>query len=63
MQKTDLVKQEMLDDMNKWVKLIISAGKEIRRDTSDEIRKAGFDINCNAKKLEDFYFRAYSHAK
>lgn len=61
--KTDLVKQEMLDDMNKWVDLIISARKVIRRDTSDEIRKAGFDINSNAKKLEDFYFRAYSHAK
>ncbi|MFQ7310469.1 MAG: glycosyltransferase family 1 protein [Sellimonas sp.] len=57
--KTDLVKQISLDDMNKWVELIISAEKVIRRDTSDEIRKAGFDINSNAKKLEDFYFSAY----
>lgn len=58
--KTDLVKQIPLDDMNRWVELMINAKKVVRRDTSDEIKKAGFDINSNAKKLEDFYFSVYS---
>lgn len=57
--KTDLVKQILLEDMNQWVESIISAKDVIRRDTSDEIKKAGFDINSNAEKLEKFYFSAY----
>ena len=58
--KTDLVTQISLNDMNKWIEMIIGTEKVIRRDTSKEIRDSGFDINSNAKKLEEFYLKAYS---
>lgn len=58
--KTDLVKQISLNDMNKWIEMIIGTEKVIRRDTSKEIRDSGFDINSNVKKLEEFYLKAYS---
>lgn len=58
--KTDLVKQIPLNDINKWVESIINAKKIMRQDTSDEIKRAGFDINISANKLEDFYFSVYS---
>ena len=58
--KTDLVEQVPLDDMNKWIELIIGAEKVMRRDTSEEIKKSGFDINSSAKKLEEFYLSTYT---
>lgn len=47
--KTDLVEQIPLDDINKWIELIIGVENVMRRDTSEEIKKSGFDINSSAK--------------
>lgn len=58
--KTDLVEQIPLDDINKWIELIIGVENVMRRDTSEEIKKSGFDINSSAKELEEFYLKTYS---
>ena len=46
-----------LDESPKvWAENILQVAKEgKRRNTSEELRKAGFDIDTEAKKLEDFY--------
>lgn len=39
-----------------WAENILQVAKDgKRRNTSEELRKAGFDIDTEAKKLEDFY--------
>lgn len=39
-----------------WAKIIIKMGKEtVRRDTSDLIKKAGYDIAENVKWLQQYY--------
>ena len=54
--KTDLVKQLKLDsNSGEWADAIISASREIRRDTYNEMIMSGYDIRTNAEKLQNFY--------
>ena len=55
--KTELVQQMSLTSSPvEWAKLIIKKGREtVRQDTSDLIKKAGFDIGDNAKWLQQYY--------
>lgn len=53
---TGLVKFCPLSDPpEKWADIILSSGTDERINTSDEIRKAGYDIETEAGKLEEFY--------
>ena len=55
--KTDLIQQWKLNSpATEWARIIIKMGKEtIRRDTSELIKKAGYDIAENAKWLQQYY--------
>lgn len=55
--KTDLVQQmELSNSAVYWAKTIIKVGTgTIRRDTSESIKAAGFDIVENAKWLQQYY--------
>lgn len=57
---TDLLQYIPLDAGSEvWARRIIAGviRTEDRRDTSEEIRKAGFDIHTTARELEDFYIK------
>ena len=43
------------EDISKWVEVILSKRNLKRENTSEIIKKAGFDINQTAKWLEEFY--------
>ena len=59
-QKTDLVRQLPLkESLDVWRDAVIDAGKVLKRDTSEEISNAGFDICSNVKWLENFYLDKY----
>lgn len=59
-QKTDLVRQLPLkESLDVWRDAVIDAGKVLKRDTSEEISNAGFDICSNVKWLEKFYLDKY----
>lgn len=51
---TDLVKRIPLNDIDAWGKYIIDVDKE-RKNRLDEIKRAGFDIRIEVKKLEAIY--------
>lgn len=54
--KTDLVEQiELSVGAAMWAQTIIEAAKTVRRDTYEEIKNAGFDIEGNAKWLMEYY--------
>lgn len=58
--KTDLVRQFSLKaNLTVWRDAVIDVGKVLKRDTSEEISNAGFDICSNAKWLENFYLDKY----
>lgn len=58
--KTNLVYQLKLEDeISVWVKKILEVSKTVRKDTSEAIRTAGFDVCTNAKNLQDFYLGSY----
>lgn len=62
--KTDLVQQIPLSaGADTWAEVIINGQVEERRDTSEEIKKSGFDIQENAKRLQQFYMRAIEGEK
>ena len=53
---TDLVRQLSLGEgAQRWAEQLISAADNTRRNTSEEIKAAGYDIASNAKWLEEFY--------
>ncbi|MBR3620714.1 MAG: glycosyltransferase family 1 protein, partial [Clostridia bacterium] len=53
---TDLVKFCPLSaSPSEWAESILNNTVNCRRDTTDEIRTAGYDIVTEAKKLEDYY--------
>lgn len=55
---TDLVKQLPLDANHElWIRAIQDAAKVQRRDTYREICESGFDIEENAKELQNFYIK------
>ena len=54
--KTDLVQQISLEDsVDSWVEAVLESMKITRRNTYEEIKKAGFDIQENVAKLQKFY--------
>lgn len=54
--KTDLVEHIPLSDsVNVWVKHILNRKNKEREKYSEAIANLGYDININAKKLENFY--------
>lgn len=56
--KTDLVQQISLElDVDEWVKKILDVKNHVRRDYSEEIKEAGFDIVSNARWLQDYYMK------
>lgn len=59
---TDLVTFESLNSSAKeWAECILhQATYKIRRDTSHDIIKAGYDINALAKVMENFYLEQYN---
>ena len=58
--KTDLVFQYHLSDgAEKWADYVEKLSTIKKRDTSKEIKTAGFDICENAKWLEEFYCTKY----
>lgn len=62
--KTDLVQQvKLTENYEMWAETVISAAQQNeRRDTSEEIKNAGFDVCENARQLEEFYLNAYERA-
>lgn len=53
---TDLVEFIPIDQGTRpWIEAILEVGNYERKDTSDEIKKAGFDIRETAEKLSEFY--------
>lgn len=58
--KTDLVQQIPLSAGTEvWAKAVISAEKSVeRRDIYEIIKASGFDIEENAKRLQNFYLKA-----
>ena len=61
---TDLVSTLKLQDSTElWAEHILSRVKEIRKDYSPEIQKAGFDITETSKWLEEFYIEHSRESK
>lgn len=59
--KTDLVQQIALEEKAEvWADKIIEMAHTERENTYEEIKKSGFDIQENAKKLQEFYLNAES---
>ena len=53
---TNLVEHRSLSDSaESWADWILSRSHELRRDTTDEIRRAGYDISDTSVWLENFY--------
>lgn len=57
--KTDFVQQVSLDDsVTVWAEKVINAKTTEKKDTYEEIKSSGYDIQENAKMLQQFYLRA-----
>lgn len=57
--KTNLVQQLSLDaDRNVWIEAIRLASQTQRQNMYEEIKKSGYDIEENAKRLQKFYIEA-----
>lgn len=55
---TDLVRQIPLSESAEaWAKAAIEASRTERKDTSEEIKAAGYDVKENAEKLQSFYLK------
>lgn len=62
--KTDLVYQlKLADGINKWADTTLKISKRERRNTLNDIVESGFDVACEAKKLEQFYQSCYMNQK
>lgn len=61
--KTDLVRQlKLTDPPEVWAAAILNAAKSSRRNTYEQIKAAGFDIETNAAHLQEYYVEAQEHA-
>lgn len=62
--KTELVRQMALtESYEAWAQAVINAAVQCgRKNTYEEIKKAGFDVRENARQLEAFYLKAYERA-
>ena len=57
---TDLVNFISLKESPEyWAKQILSQKNYPREDMTDKIKKAGYDINTEIKKIESFYLNKY----
>lgn len=43
--------------LSEWIDTILNAGHTERRDQTEQVKRAGYDIVENAKRLQDFYMR------
>lgn len=50
---------KLSDSPSNWAEHILSRVMEERRDCSDEIKRAGYDIETASKNLEEFYLKIY----
>ena len=58
--KTDLVRQKKLSESPEtWADEILECQSVERCDQTEKIAQKGFDINSNAKKLQNFYLKLY----
>ncbi len=56
---TDLVQQIPLSESPEcWAETAMEAATQKRRNTFEEIRRAGFDVSSNAAKLQEYYLNA-----
>ena len=54
--KTDLVQQMSLEESPEvWADAVLSVANNQRKNTLEDIRRAGFDVRENAQWLQDFY--------
>ncbi|MFD2725960.1 glycosyltransferase family 1 protein [Hyunsoonleella rubra] len=49
--------------IEKWADMVIEKLNYIRTNTTDQIKKGGYDIYQNAKNLQDFYLKTNSHVR
>lgn len=57
--KTDLIQQVALSEgINIWAEKVINAKTTEKKDTYEEIKASGYDIQENAKRVQQFYLRA-----
>lgn len=62
--KTDLVHQMPLEaDVHTWTAAIQKVASNSRRDTSPEIKSAGYDITENAVWLQNYYLEQWSEVR
>lgn len=50
---------KLSDTIGQWADHVLLRAKQARADTSNEIRKAGYDIHTAAKGLENYYLQKY----
>lgn len=56
--KTDLVQQVPLEySAEEWAEKVLESASIIHRNTYEEIKMAGFDIQENAARLQEFYYK------
>ena len=62
--KTDLVQQMPLACSSEvWAKKVLELSSILRRNTYEEIKKVDFDIQENAAKLQEFYYKVNAGEK
>lgn len=60
--KTDLVIQKKLaDGPDAWADQIVRLSSKHRQNTLDQVTNAGFNVNVEAQKLQDFYLDCYAN--
>lgn len=59
---TDLAESLDLNlPIDKWANAVLEKQSAIRKNTYQEIKNAGYDIEQNAKQLENFYIKKYEN--
>lgn len=58
-----VLRKDLSDGEESWAETILSFRNFKRKDTSDAVRRAGFDVATTAAWLEDFYLRVASGEK
>lgn len=59
---TDLAESLDLNlPIDEWADVVLEKQSAIRKNTYQEIKNAGYDIEQNAKQLENFYIKKYEN--
>lgn len=62
--KTELVEQMSLNEpVHEWADRLLKMMQQKRKDTLEEIKKAGFDVRANAQNLQQYYLDALAALK